>query len=489
MTRCRARVTVVEVGPARRPAERSGRPRRRRPRGLRAGPARRRAARGRGGRLRLAELGAADGGLRRGARAACADRPACACPCSSRTARASTGRARRGRARDRGLHRGQRDLQPQEHQRVASTSRSRASRSSCPRRAARGMWVRGYVSTCFGCPYEGAVDPGAGRGRGAPPGRRWAATRSRSATPSASAVPTQVTDVMGRLQEAVPRRALAVHFHDTRGTALANVLAALAGGHRDRGQLGGRPRRLPVRAGGQRQPRHRGPPLHAPRHGHRDRRGPGRGGGAPRGRWRRGSGHALPSRYLQACAPRSRRGLTAAMSETHTILVVDDHPDNRELLMRRLEREGFRVVGAESGRQALDHVKGARRLVDPARRDDARDERDRGAAGGARDPHRLRAARDHGDGEGAERRRGGGPRQRRQRLRHQAHRLPGRARAHPGPAPHPPPARGRRGGGPARPAARPRPRRPLPAGVAHRARATSGRSTRRGTSSWTTRSR
>src|SRR5882672_3467186 len=46
------------------------------------------------------------------------------------------------------------------------------------------------------------------------------------------------------------------------------------------------------------------------------------------------------------------------MSETHTILVVDDHPDNRELLMRRLEREGFRVLGAESGPQALDKVKG-----------------------------------------------------------------------------------------------------------------------------------
>ena len=46
------------------------------------------------------------------------------------------------------------------------------------------------------------------------------------------------------------------------------------------------------------------------------------------------------------------------MSETHTILVVDDHPDNRELLMRRLEREGFRVLGAETGRQALDYVKG-----------------------------------------------------------------------------------------------------------------------------------
>ena len=52
-----------------------------------------------------------------------------------------------------------------------------------------------------------------------------------------------------------------------------------AGGRRGRGQLGGRPRRLPVRAGGERQPRHRGPALHAARDGHRDRGGPGRGGG------------------------------------------------------------------------------------------------------------------------------------------------------------------------------------------------------------------
>jgi len=44
------------------------------------------------------------------------------------------------------------------------------------------------------------------------------------------------------------------------------------------------------------------------------------------------------------------------MSDTHTILVVDDHPDNRELLTRRLEREGFRVLEAESGRQALTHL-------------------------------------------------------------------------------------------------------------------------------------
>ncbi|HYU43938.1 MAG TPA: response regulator [Vicinamibacteria bacterium] len=45
------------------------------------------------------------------------------------------------------------------------------------------------------------------------------------------------------------------------------------------------------------------------------------------------------------------------MSELHTILVVDDHSDNRELLTRRLEREGFRVLAAESGHQALTHLK------------------------------------------------------------------------------------------------------------------------------------
>ena len=44
------------------------------------------------------------------------------------------------------------------------------------------------------------------------------------------AVPTQVGDVVGRLRDAVKADALAVHFHDTRGTALANVLAALQEG-------------------------------------------------------------------------------------------------------------------------------------------------------------------------------------------------------------------------------------------------------------------
>ena len=134
-----------------------------------------------------------------------------------------------------------------------------------------GLWVRGYVSTCFGCPYEGARGPGESWSVVAPARPTSAATRSRSATPSAWPSPPRCTDVMGRLTEAVPRStAWPSHFHDTRGTALANVLAALrrrastvvdssAGG------LG----RLSLCAGRQRQPRDRRPPLHAARDGHR----------------------------------------------------------------------------------------------------------------------------------------------------------------------------------------------------------------------------
>jgi hydroxymethylglutaryl-CoA lyase len=89
-----------------------------------------------------------------------------------------------------------------------------------------GVWVRGYISTCFGCPYEGKVAP-----------QKVVEVAERLALLGCDelsigdtigvAVPTQVTDVMGRLGERITDTPLAVHFHDTRGTALANVLAAL----------------------------------------------------------------------------------------------------------------------------------------------------------------------------------------------------------------------------------------------------------------------
>jgi hydroxymethylglutaryl-CoA lyase len=92
-----------------------------------------------------------------------------------------------------------------------------------------GMWVRGYVSTCFGCPYEGRV---AAERVVDVVGRLFGLGCHEVSVGDTIgvAVPTQVSDLVGRLAAVTPREALAVHFHDTRGTALANVLAALQEG-------------------------------------------------------------------------------------------------------------------------------------------------------------------------------------------------------------------------------------------------------------------
>jgi hydroxymethylglutaryl-CoA lyase len=95
-----------------------------------------------------------------------------------------------------------------------------------PEAVAEGMWVRGYVSTCFGCPYEGPVKPA----RVEEVARRLGELGCEEVSIGDTigvAVPTQVFEVMGRLADALPDTVLAAHFHDTRGTALANVMAAL----------------------------------------------------------------------------------------------------------------------------------------------------------------------------------------------------------------------------------------------------------------------
>ena len=164
-----------------------------------------------------------------------------------------------------------------------------------------GMWVRGYISTCFGCPYEGAVDPV----RVVDVARRLGDIGSHEVSIGDTigvGVPTQVTDVMGRLKEAMPQTALAVHFHDTRGTALANVLAALQEGievvDSSAGGLGGCP--YAPGASGNLATEDLLYMLH----------GMGIATGVDLGRVAAASralaprlGHALPSRYLQACAP------------------------------------------------------------------------------------------------------------------------------------------------------------------------------------------
>ncbi len=88
------------------------------------------------------------------------------------------------------------------------------------------MRIRGYVSTCFGCPYEGCVAPDA-----------VVSVASRLLALGIDelsigdtigvATPNQVIELCGLLAAHVEPARCAMHFHDTRGTALANVLAAM----------------------------------------------------------------------------------------------------------------------------------------------------------------------------------------------------------------------------------------------------------------------
>jgi hydroxymethylglutaryl-CoA lyase len=108
-----------------------------------------------------------------------------------------------------------------------------------------GMRVRGYVSCGFGCPYEGAVPPAAP----ARVTRRLLDAGCDEVSVGDTigvGVPTQVPEVVGRCVDAgVPLARLALHFHDTRGTALANVAEGLRQGVRifdsSAGGLGGCP--------------------------------------------------------------------------------------------------------------------------------------------------------------------------------------------------------------------------------------------------------
>ncbi len=95
-----------------------------------------------------------------------------------------------------------------------------------PDARAAGLFVRGYISTCFGCPYEGAVAPS----KVGEVTRRLIELGCDEISLGDTigvAVPSQVDDVLAAVSRHVDLSRLAVHFHDTRGTALANVLRAL----------------------------------------------------------------------------------------------------------------------------------------------------------------------------------------------------------------------------------------------------------------------
>jgi isopropylmalate/homocitrate/citramalate synthase len=94
------------------------------------------------------------------------------------------------------------------------------------RARAHGMWTRGYVSTAFGCPYEGAVAPDA-------PARVASALAGLGVDEVSIgdtvgvADPVAVERVVAACTERVARERLALHLHDTQGRALANVTVGL----------------------------------------------------------------------------------------------------------------------------------------------------------------------------------------------------------------------------------------------------------------------
>ena len=99
-------------------------------------------------------------------------------------------------------------------------------RDVCDRARAASLPVRAYVSTAFGCPFEGAVDPSAVT-RVAAALMQMGAYEVAISDTIGIAHPGQVPRVLDAVTAVVPLSQIALHFHDTRGTALANVLASL----------------------------------------------------------------------------------------------------------------------------------------------------------------------------------------------------------------------------------------------------------------------
>ncbi len=101
-----------------------------------------------------------------------------------------------------------------------------------------------YLSVAYACPYEGAVDPAVIE-RLAAEMMKAGAARLIIADTIGAANPAQVRPLISRLVSSFGAEHIACHFHDTRGMALANVLAALEEGVRNFdssiGGLGGCP--------------------------------------------------------------------------------------------------------------------------------------------------------------------------------------------------------------------------------------------------------
>ncbi|OHE85854.1 MAG: hydroxymethylglutaryl-CoA lyase [Lysobacterales bacterium RIFOXYA1_FULL_69_10] len=97
------------------------------------------------------------------------------------------------------------------------------------RARADGVAVRGYVSTVLGCPYQGEV-PVADVVRVARELHLMGCYEISLGDTIGVGTPARARAMLRAVSEAVPMPALAIHFHDTYGQALANILACLEEG-------------------------------------------------------------------------------------------------------------------------------------------------------------------------------------------------------------------------------------------------------------------
>lgn len=108
----------------------------------------------------------------------------------------------------------------------------------------RKIKVRGYLSTAFGCPYDGYVNP-TSVVKLVEKMLKLGVYEVSIGDTIGVATPKQVRALLKKLESKVSVKKLAMHFHDTRGTALANVLSSLEMGIRafdsSVGGLGGCP--------------------------------------------------------------------------------------------------------------------------------------------------------------------------------------------------------------------------------------------------------
>ena len=94
---------------------------------------------------------------------------------------------------------------------------------------AKGLTVRGYVSCVLGCPYEGYIAPAA-TARLASALTAMGCDEISLGDTIGTGTPLATAAMLEAVKEVVPLPQLAVHFHDTYGQALANILVALQHG-------------------------------------------------------------------------------------------------------------------------------------------------------------------------------------------------------------------------------------------------------------------